>query len=90
MQKMISTYFGSVKCIDDNIGKLIKSLRDQGILDNTIILFSSDHGDLLGEHNQINKGAPFEGSALIPFIIYNEKSISVGAVITKLQILQIG
>lgn len=83
MQKMISTYFGSVKCIDDNIGKLIKSLKDRGILDNTIIMFSSDHGDLLGEHNQINKGAPFEGSALIPFIVYHGKSIKPGTVVNK-------
>jgi arylsulfatase A-like enzyme len=83
MQKMIATYFGSVKCIDDNFGKLIKSLIEQNLLDNTIILFSSDHGDLLGEHNQINKGAPFEGSALIPFVVYNGKSIKPGTVIDK-------
>ena len=81
MQKMISTYFGSVKCVDDNIGKLIASLKEQGVLENTIIMFSSDHGDLLGEHNQINKGAPFEGSALIPFVLYHGKSIKPGTVV---------
>lgn len=82
MQKMISTYFGSVKCIDDNVGKLIHSLKKQGVFENTIIMFSSDHGDLLGEHNQINKGAPFEGSALIPFVIYHSKSIKNGTVVS--------
>ena len=44
-------------------------------------MFSSDHGDLLGEHNQINKGAPFEGSALIPFVLYHGKSIKPGTVV---------
>lgn len=83
MQQMISTYFGSVKCIDDNMGKLVNSLKERGILENTIIMFSSDHGDLLGEHNQINKGAPFEGSALIPFILYSHKSIKPGTIIKK-------
>lgn len=83
MQKMISTYFGSVKCIDDNIGKLIQSLKDKGVLENTIIMFSSDHGDLLGEHNQVNKGAPFEGSALIPFVLYHGKSIKPGTVVKQ-------
>ncbi|GAA4237644.1 sulfatase [Postechiella marina] len=83
MQNMISTYFGSVKCIDDNIGKLINSLKERGILENTIIMFSSDHGDLLGEHNQINKGAPFEGSALIPFIIYHGKSIKPKTIVKQ-------
>lgn len=81
MQYMISTYFGSVKNVDDNIGKLINSLKKQGILENTIIMFSSDHGDLLGEHNQVNKGAPFEGSALIPFIMYHGKSIKPGTIV---------
>ncbi|MDO6802313.1 sulfatase-like hydrolase/transferase [Wenyingzhuangia sp. 1_MG-2023] len=83
MQNMIATYFGSVKCIDDNVGKLIESLKKQNILENTIIVFTSDHGDLLGEHNQINKGAPFEGSALIPFIVYHGASIKSGTVINK-------
>ncbi|NIJ44895.1 putative sulfatase [Wenyingzhuangia heitensis] len=81
MQDMIATYFGSVKCIDDNIGKLITSLKEKGILENTIIMFSSDHGDLLGEHNQVNKGAPFEGSALIPCIVYAKQTIKAGTVI---------
>jgi uncharacterized sulfatase len=81
MQDMVATYFGSVKCVDDNIGKLINSLKEQGILENTIIMFSSDHGDLLGEHNQVDKGAPFEGSALIPFIVYHGKSIKPGTIV---------
>lgn len=83
MQNMISTYFGSVKCIDDNVGRLINSLKEDGILENTIIVFSSDHGDLLGEHNQINKGAPFEGAALIPFVIYHGKSIKPGTIVNS-------
>ncbi|MCL7764507.1 sulfatase [Polaribacter sp. Z014] len=83
LHKMVATYFGSVKCIDDNVGKLIKSLKDKGILENTIIIFTSDHGDLLGEHNQINKGAPFEGSALIPFIMYHSNSIKPGTIVNK-------
>lgn len=83
MQNMIATYFGSVKNIDDNIGKLISSLKAQGILENTIIMFSSDHGDMLGEHNQVDKGAPFEGAALIPFIMYHGSSIKPGTIINQ-------
>ena len=65
----MAQYYGMVKCIDDNIGKLLAKLEGWGLRDDTIIVFTSDHGDLRGEHNRQNKGVPYEGSARIPFII---------------------
>jgi len=41
-----------VKCIDENVGKLIDYVRNEGLLDKTIIVFISDHGDLRGEHHR--------------------------------------
>ncbi|MFT4550885.1 MAG: arylsulfatase A-like enzyme [Verrucomicrobiales bacterium] len=65
----MANYYGMVKCIDDNIGKLLAKLEEWQLRDNTIIVFTSDHGDLRGEHNRQNKGVPYEGSARIPFIV---------------------
>ena len=65
----MATYYGMVKCIDDNMGRLIEQLRTSGILDRTVIVFTSDHGDLRGEHHRQNKGVPYEGSTRIPFLI---------------------
>ena len=65
-----SNYFGMVKCIDDNIGRIINHLRQNGLLDKTIIVFTSDHGDLRAEHRRQNKGVPLEASAKVPFIVY--------------------
>ncbi|MGI9240347.1 MAG: sulfatase-like hydrolase/transferase, partial [Verrucomicrobiales bacterium] len=65
----MAKYYGMVKCIDDNIGKLLGKLEGWGLRDDTIIVFTSDHGDLRGEHNRQNKGVPYEGSARIPFIV---------------------
>jgi len=76
-----SQYFGMVKCIDDNVGKLIDFIRTEGLLDNTIVVFTSDHGDLRGEHHRHNKGVPLEASAKIPFIISFPQKIPRGAVI---------
>ncbi|MFR9583772.1 MAG: sulfatase-like hydrolase/transferase [Rikenellaceae bacterium] len=73
--KGMAAYWGMVKCIDDNVGKIIGALKAEGILDNTIIIFTSDHGDMLGEHNKDNKGIPFEGSAKVPFIAYYPDAI---------------
>ena len=62
-------YYGMVKCIDDNIGRLLTTLRRTELLENTLILFTSDHGDLCGEHGRSEKGVPYEGSARIPFLL---------------------
>lgn len=62
-------YFGMVRCIDDNVGRLLDDLRERDLLDNTWVVFTSDHGDLRGEHHRQNKNVPFEASARVPFII---------------------
>lgn len=79
--EMIACYWGMVKCIDDNIGRLITTLKDEGIFDNTIIVFTSDHGDMLGEHFKDNKGISQEGSAKVPFIIYAPGKIKAKSVV---------
>ncbi len=76
-------YFGMIKCIDDNIGKIITSLRENQLLDKTIIIFTSDHGDLRAEHHRHNKGNPFETSAKVPFIVYYPTKIPAGSVVNN-------
>ncbi len=82
-QGPMSRYFGMVKCIDDNVGKLIAFLRESGQEDNTIVVFTSDHGDLMGEHRKHNKGAPYETSAGVAFIMKYPGHIRAGKVINK-------
>lgn len=81
IKEILPQYFGMVKCIDDNIKKLLDKLSDEGILDNTIIVFTSDHGDLMGEHGRENKGNPYEASVLIPFLIRYPAIINPNTVI---------
>ena len=78
-----SKYYGMVKCIDDNIGRLIKKLTDDGIIDNTMIVFTADHGDLRGEHHRQNKGVPWEGSARIPFLVYYPSKIKPKTIVNR-------
>ncbi len=76
-QQMIQ-YYGMVKCIDDNVGKILKSLEENNLIKKTIVIFTSDHGDLCGEHARDNKGVPYEASAKIPFLIYFPGKIGPG------------
>jgi arylsulfatase A-like enzyme len=76
-------YYGMVKCIDDNVGKILNALRKDGLVEKTIIVFTSDHGDLRGEHGRQNKGVPFEASAKIPFMIHAPSVIKPGTVVRE-------
>ena len=67
--KIRSHYSGLVKQIDDVVGEILKALEDTGQLEKTVIIFSSDHGDYLGDHNLIGKGSFFESSCHIPLIV---------------------
>ncbi len=78
-----SKYCGMIKCIDDNVGKIVKTLKDEGVFDNTIIVFCADHGDLMGEHGLNNKSVPYDASAKVPFIIHWPEHIPAGKVSTE-------
>lgn len=83
LQKLMQQYYGMVKCIDDNVGQILDTLKERGILENTIVVFTSDHGDLCGEHGRLNKGVPYEGSARIPFLITCQGKIKAGTVVPQ-------
>jgi arylsulfatase A-like enzyme len=76
----MSLYFGMVKCIDDNVGRLLRALEEDDELESTIVLMTSDHGDLCYEHDRLNKGNPYEGSARVPMLIRYPKRLSGGGV----------
>jgi arylsulfatase A-like enzyme len=69
---------GMIKCIDDNVGRIIKKLKEEDLLDNTILVFTADHGDMRGEHRRQNKGLPLEASAKIPLVIRFPEQIKPG------------
>ncbi len=80
-QKSVREYFGMVKCIDDNVGRILDFLDENGLAENTIVVFTSDHGDMLFEHHRINKDLPLESSAKIPFLIRYPSKIMAGKVV---------
>ncbi len=82
-QVQMARYFGMVKCIDDNVGRLLAALRELGVLERTVIVFTSDHGDLCGEHGRDNKGVPMDGSARIPFLVYAPGIVPPGTVVRE-------
>lgn len=79
----MADYYGMVKCIDDNIGRVFDALEQRDLLENTIVVFTADHGDMRGEHGRQNKGSPYEASAKVPFLIYDSGQIEAGTVVDQ-------
>lgn len=59
-----SAYYGMITLIDHNIGRMIEALKQKNILDNTLVIFTADHGELLGDHGLLFKG-PFHYDSII-------------------------
>jgi len=62
-------YYGSVSFIDEEIGQILDVLAKRGWMENTLILFTSDHGDMLGDHHLWRKTYAYEGAARIPMLL---------------------
>lgn len=80
-QAQMAAIFGMVECIDDNMGKLSRELKRLNLEENTIVVFTSDHGDLMGEHRRHNKGVPYEASAKAAFLLKYPEQVGAGKVI---------
>lgn len=68
-------YYATITHLDHQLSRIIVMLQDQGIYDDTLIVFTSDHGEMLFEHNLYRKALPYEGSANIPLIVKLGKNI---------------
>jgi arylsulfatase A-like enzyme len=66
---MISNYYGLVKEIDDWVGKILNKLDELGLADHTLVIFTSDHGEMLGAHGLREKNVFYEESSHIPLIM---------------------
>ncbi len=66
---MISNYYGLIKEIDDWVGAILNTLDKHGLTDNTLVIFMSDHGEMLGSHGMREKNVFYEESAHIPLMI---------------------
>ncbi len=67
MHRCRAGYFGLIQELDTQVGRLITAIGGQ--LENTLILFTADHGEMLGDHHLFGKCEPFEGSANVPFLL---------------------
>lgn len=70
-QQYIKDYLRCIKSVDDEIGRLINYLEKEGLMDNTVIVYTSDQGFYMGEHGWFDKRFMYEESSRTPLIMYH-------------------
>ena len=72
-ERVVPAYMGLIKQIDDQMGRLFAWMKDRGLFENTMIVFSSDHGDYLGDHWMGEKDLFHDASVRVPLIVYDPR-----------------
>jgi arylsulfatase A-like enzyme len=77
-------YFRCLQGVDDNIGRLLDTLREQGLSDDTLIIYAGDNGYYLGEHGLGDKRSAYEESIRIPLLVRYPRAVKAGTVVDSM------
>ncbi len=83
LRELTALYDGQITAVDECIGRVLDAIRQAGIEDDTIVLLTSDHGDLLGSHGLFNKNTHHEEAVRIPMIFRYPRRLKTAVVETQ-------
>ena len=69
LRETLQGYYGHISAVDAEFGRLLRKLRETGQAENTIVVYTSDHGDMMGSHGYGGKRLPWEESCRVPFLV---------------------
>ncbi|MBB4230770.1 alkaline phosphatase family protein [Rhizobium mongolense] len=76
-------YYGMIAEVDAQLGRIWQALKDAGVWDDTIVIFTSDHAEMMGDHWTLGKGGFFDGSYHIPLVIRDPNATVRGHVVER-------
>ncbi|MBT5190612.1 MAG: choline-sulfatase [Gammaproteobacteria bacterium] len=89
IRRVRRAYYGSMSYVDEQVGALLQALRECGYADNTIVVFTADHGDMLGERGLWYKSSFHEWSARVPLIVHAPAEFSPARVDASVSLVDI-
>lgn len=69
IRQLIAKYWGLVSQVDRSVGAILEALEDAGLADNTIVVYTSDHGDMMGSHHMVEKSVMYEEAVTVPLLM---------------------
>lgn len=82
-------YHAAISFVDDHLGTLLATIEEHGLADDTVVVVTSDHGDMLGDRGLWYKMAPFDGSIRVPLIVHAPARFSPRRVIDPVSLLDV-
>jgi len=80
IRRVRAAYYGTITQLDEWVGEILGSLEKTGQAENTVVIFTADHGEMLGEHGMWFKGCPYDCAARVPLVIsgpgFEQKTIA--------------
>jgi arylsulfatase A-like enzyme len=83
LRRSKAQYLGEVACIDHNVGRLLAALERAGRLDDTVVVFTTDHGEYMGEHGIYAKNQLYETAYRVPFVLRYPRRVPPGSVVDR-------
>jgi arylsulfatase A-like enzyme len=80
LREVTAHYYGAVSLVDKHMGRVLAALDELGMRENTLVVFTADHGNMLGERNRMFKGVMYESSARVPLLLRAPGRVSAGQV----------
>ena len=81
-RRLMAYYYALITHIDAQVGRILKTLEERNLIDNTIVVFISDHGELLGDHGYVEKCLMYEASVRVPCLISWPEQLPSGTRVT--------
>jgi len=78
----LAGYYAHISALDENLGRLLDGLEERGLAENTIVVFTSDHGDMLGAHGVYRKQLPWDESTSVPLLVRCPEGLPQGQICT--------
>ena len=88
-RQRIAMYYANLAFLDDVLGQVLRALAELGLADDTLVVYSSDHGEMLGEHGLWQKSLFYEPSGSVP-LIFRGPGIAAAGSVVKTPVTQVG
>jgi len=82
--RLVRTYLATLLSVDESVGRIYETLRASGQLDDTVIVFTSDNGFVLGEHGRVDKRTMYEESIRVPLLVRYPRAVKAGTVVSQM------
>lgn len=84
ISEIVASYYAMVSQVDDQAGRILRALADQGLADDTLVIFTSDHGEMLGDHGMILKGPMMYDCAVrVPLLVRWPDHVPAGVTVSS-------